>query len=168
MVTADYLPTEEDYRYMGRALELGGVALENSTTPVGAVLVHTPSGQVWEGSNREFCDDDLLAHPEMIVYTQAQEVLGRDLSECALYTPTETCLGCSYFVVDKGNLGALYIGALRNQLQFFRSKRDNPDKPDMHDILRTSRRSFTVVTGLMRAEAEALLRPENNVHHQVS
>lgn len=165
MTTADYEPTPQDYKYMGRAIELGRRAIDEKTTPVGAVLVHTPTDEVWEASNREFCDDDLLAHPEILVYEQAKLGLGRDLSECALYTVAETCLGCTYFVVDKGNLGALYLGALRSELEFFRTKKDNPTKPDMDSILSTSRRSFVVVRGLMRAEASKLLIPENRVHH---
>ena len=161
IVSQDYEPTSDDYRYMARAVELGKIACENQTTPLGSVLVHLPSGKTWEATNTEFIDDDLTGHPEVTAYKEAQPEVGRDLSKCALYTVGEPCVGCSY-LLDKGNLGMLYVGAFRSDVDFFRKREVN-----MNRIFSESRRSFVVVRGLMIAEAKELLQAKNNIHHRV-
>lgn len=156
-----YTPTEEDIIHMSLAVGLGRTALERGDTPIGAVLVDNKSGQVWEAGNDEFTSQDLRGHPEERVYRAAQATLGRDLSTSTLYTVGEPCVGCSYFI-DKGQIGALFIGARRKDVDFFRKR-----EVDMDRIFAESRRSFIVVDGLLKAEALDLLKPENNVHHRV-
>lgn len=162
ITTQDYVPTAEDYKHMGRAVELGKAALAKGTTPVGTVLVEERTGETWEACNTEFSEDDLMGHPEMLAYRQAQPSIGRDLSTSAMYTVAEPCIACSY-IIDKGNLGTLYVGAFRAEVDFFR-----PREITMDPIFKDSRRSFTVVRGLMNKEALELLRPENNIHHRFS
>ena len=158
IVTRDYEPTLADYQRMSRALELGHIARESGNTPVGTVLVHEVTGTAWEASNTEFSEQDLKGHPEEKAYDQAKAVVGRDLSQCNMYTVAEPCVGCSYWI-DKGRIGTLFIGALREELTFFRDREVN-----MNRIFGESRRSLTVVRGLMAIEAKELLRPENNIH----
>ncbi len=171
MTTRDYRPTDEDIERMSRANELGARAARLGTTPVGAVLIHPASGGYWEAMNREFTDGDVTAHPEFGVYSQFRNdlpELGLDMSGCALYSNVEACVGCSYFFVKKPKLGALYLGVLYEEVEFFRTRKDTPGKTHMNDILRFSRHPHMVVTGLLRDEAKKLFVPENNVHHRLT
>lgn len=164
VTTYDYIPTDDDLYFMERAVKRGYNSRDSITTPVGAVLVDLDTEESWEGENTEFSEDDIFGHPEVqaVMSAQKEGKVGRDLSRFVLYCVSEPCYGCTYFTVDKPNLGRLYIGALRKDVKFFRHK-----PPDLDFILRNSRRSFTVVSGLLKVDAQELLQPQNNVHSLV-
>ncbi len=88
-------------RYMERALELAEQAAKLGEVPVGAVIVHKPSGRIiGEGYNRRELDRSPLAHAEILAIQQASETLGgwRLIDSC-LYVTLEPCPMCAGAIV---------------------------------------------------------------------
>lgn len=153
----DYVPTDDDCRYMDMALEQAGEAMRGGDSPIGATLV-TPAG-VYVAQTTEFREGNLLGHAELNAIKQAQEERGRFLGQCVLYTTAEPCVMCSY-ALDKGQLGMLVVAATREDAPDFFRKRSTT----LHDIWGESRRTLTVVRGLRRVEAARLLTANAKRH----
>lgn len=89
-------PTDDDRRFLRRAIELGReVAMDQGTAgPFGCVVVK--DGEiVAEGANRVIRDADPTAHGEMVAIRAASRALGtHDLDGCTLYTSSEPCPMC--------------------------------------------------------------------------
>ncbi len=89
-------PTEEDRRFMRRAIELGReVAIDQGTAgPFGCVVVK--DGEIIaEGANRVIVDADPTAHGEMVALRAACRALGTHLLDgCTVYTSSEPCPMC--------------------------------------------------------------------------
>lgn len=151
-----YAPTFQDNEMMGIAIDQAREAFEAGDNPIGCVYV-TPEGK-YPAQTREFRDNNLEAHAEKLGYSMIQGAVGRDLSGSILYTTAEPCYGCAY-MLDKGNIGMLFIAADKKDAPgFFR----NPDTLDK--IWSGSRRQLTVVRGLRKVEAIELLTAESKRH----
>lgn len=89
-----YVPEPQ---YMKRALELATQAASIGEVPVGAVVVHKPTGQIiGEGYNRRETDHSPLAHAEVLAIAQASKTLGGwRLVQSALYVTLEPCPMCA-------------------------------------------------------------------------
>ncbi|MFR2934546.1 MAG: deaminase [Ruminococcus sp.] len=71
---AEFIP---DPAMMQRALELADEAAALEEVPVGAVIVHKPTGRIiGEGYNRRETDRSPLAHAEIMAIDQASRTLG--------------------------------------------------------------------------------------------
>lgn len=90
----DFIPEQ---RYMRRALELAAHAATFEEVPVGAVIVHKPTGEIiGEGYNRRETERSPLAHAEIMAIDQASRRLGGwRLLHCALYVTLEPCPMCA-------------------------------------------------------------------------
>ena len=91
---AEFIP---DPAMMQRALELADEAATLEEVPVGAVIVHKPTGRIiGEGYNRRETDRSPLAHAEIIAIDQASRTLGGwRLLDSVLYVTLEPCPMCA-------------------------------------------------------------------------
>ncbi|MGN1403777.1 MAG: tRNA adenosine(34) deaminase TadA [Ruminococcus sp.] len=90
----EFVPEQQ---YMERALELAALAASMGEVPVGAVVVHKPTGRiVGEGYNRRETDRSPLAHAEIMAIQEASRTLGGwRLVDSALYVTLEPCPMCA-------------------------------------------------------------------------
>lgn len=153
----DYVASQRDCEMMDLALAEAEKAAAAGDSPIGAVLVHPYHG-VFPAHTTEFEDKDLLGHAEQNAYKAAQANVGRDLGECVLYTTAEPCFQCAY-MLDKGGLGALHVAAMRNDAPGFFRRKDV-----VESVWGGSRRNLTVISGLRKARAVALLTEDNKKH----
>ena len=91
---AEFIP---DPAMMQRALELADEAAALEEVPVGAVIVHKPTGRIiGEGYNRRETDRSPLAHAEIMAIDQASRTLGGwRLLDSDLYVTLEPCPMCA-------------------------------------------------------------------------
>ena len=91
---AEFIP---DPAMMQRALELADEAAVLEEVPVGAVIVHKPTGRIiGEGYNRRETDRSPLAHAEIMAIDQASRILGGwRLLDSVLYVTLEPCPMCA-------------------------------------------------------------------------
>lgn len=91
---AEFIP---DPAMMQRALELADEAAALEEVPVGAVIVHKPTGRIiGEGYNRRETDRSPLAHAEIMAIDQASCTLGGwRLLDSVLYVTLEPCPMCA-------------------------------------------------------------------------
>ena len=91
---AEFIP---DPAMMQRALELADEAAALEEVPVGAVIVHKPTGRIiGEGYNRRETDRSPLAHAEIMAIDQASHTLGGwRLLDSVLYVTLEPCPMCA-------------------------------------------------------------------------
>ncbi len=97
---------------MSLALEEARAAAGREEVPIGAVVVHAPTGRVLaKAGNRniELCDP--TAHAEVLAIREACRALGEyRLPECDLYVTLEPCPMCAA-AIGFARLRALYFGA---------------------------------------------------------
>lgn len=98
--------------YMARALAQAESAARSGEVPVGAVVMHAPSGRILaESGNRVETDCDPTAHAEMLVIRAAARVLGAPrLVDCDLYVTLEPCAMCAQAIAH-ARLRRLVFGA---------------------------------------------------------
>lgn len=91
---AEFIP---DPAMMQRALELADEAAALEEVPVGAVIVHKPTGRIiGEGYNRRETDRSPMAHAEIMAIDQASRTLGGwRLLDSVLYVTLEPCPMCA-------------------------------------------------------------------------
>ena len=91
---AEFIP---DPAMMQRALELADEAAALEEVPVGAVIVHKPTGRIiGEGYNRRETERSPLAHAEIMAIDQASRTLGGwRLLDSVLYVTLEPCPMCA-------------------------------------------------------------------------
>ena len=109
------------------ALEEAKKAAERDEVPVGAVLVHSETGEVAaRGGNRSIENADPSAHAEMLVIRELCDKLGvQRLPEYDLYVTLEPCTMCagliSFARIRKLVFGTFDVkgGAVVNGAKFF-------------------------------------------------
>lgn len=103
---------DERISYMREALKLAEEAFARGEVPVGAVVVHRPTGEViGRGYNLREYGKNSLAHAELIAIDQASKRLGGwRLVGCDLYVTLEPCPMCTGAVVCS-RIENLYFGA---------------------------------------------------------
>jgi tRNA(adenine34) deaminase len=87
---------------MREALDLARAAAEAGEVPIGAVVVHDPTGRVvGRGFNRRLLDHDPTAHAEIVAMREAGRALGHwRLLDCTLYVTLEPCPMCAGAIVN--------------------------------------------------------------------
>lgn len=113
--------------FMSHALDAAGAALNRGEVPVGAVVVHHPSGRiVARAGNMVEARNDPTAHAEILVLRQAGLALGSTrLTECDLYVTLEPCTMCAG-AIAQARIRRVYYGAsdpkggaVENGVRFF-------------------------------------------------
>ncbi len=104
-----YIP---DRRYMERALELAETAAQAGEIPVGAVIVHKPTGEIiGEGYNKRESVKSPLAHAELMAIEAASKRLGGwRIVDSVMYVTLEPCPMCSGGIIH-GRLDHIVFGA---------------------------------------------------------
>jgi len=91
--------SEQDFRFMRRAIELAHVADSHDEIPVGAVVV-CDGKIVGEGFNQSIMNNDPSAHAEMMAIRDAGKNLQNyRLLDCTLYVTLEPCPMCAGLLV---------------------------------------------------------------------
>jgi tRNA(adenine34) deaminase len=87
---------------MREALDLARTAAGAGEVPIGAVVVHDPTGRVvGRGFNRRLLDHDPTAHAEILATREAGRSLGHwRLLDCTLYVTLEPCPMCAGAIVN--------------------------------------------------------------------
>lgn len=97
---------------MKRALAAARAAADAGEVPVGAVLVHAPSGRILAvAGNRVEADRDPTAHAEMLAIREAARRQGEPrLVDCDLYVTLEPCAMCAQAIAH-ARIRRLVFGA---------------------------------------------------------
>jgi tRNA(adenine34) deaminase len=97
---------------MALAIEEAKAALGHGDVPIGAVIVHEPSGRIiGRGHNRREIDQDPTAHAEILALRQAAGALGHwRVLDCTMYVTLEPCAMCAGALVN-ARLGRVVYGA---------------------------------------------------------
>lgn len=97
---------------MARALAAARAAAEAGEVPVGAVVVHAPSGRLLAAAgNRVEADRDPTAHAEMLAIRAAARAMGEPrLPDCDLYVTLEPCAMCAQAIAH-ARIRRLVFGA---------------------------------------------------------
>ena len=98
--------------YMQHALDAAGAALNRDEVPVGAVIVHYPSGRiVARAGNMTHSGNDPTSHAEILALRQAGMAVGSSrLKECDMYVTLEPCTMCAG-AISHARIRRLYYGA---------------------------------------------------------
>jgi tRNA(adenine34) deaminase len=86
---------------MRMALAEAQAAADADDVPIGALIVHDPSGEViGRGRNRREADNDPTAHAEIVALRDAARRLGQwRVLDCTLYVTLEPCPMCAGAIV---------------------------------------------------------------------
>jgi len=101
-----------DKCYMERALELAEYAASLGEVPVGAVIVHKPTGNIiGEGWNKRESDKSPLAHAELMAIENASKKLGGwRIVDSEMYVTLEPCPMCAGAIIH-AKLDRVIFGA---------------------------------------------------------
>jgi tRNA(adenine34) deaminase len=105
----EYIPSEDDLRFMRLALALAQKSAAMEEVPVGAVVVHRGE-VVGEGYNRIEELDDATTHAELLALREASSKLGRRLNDCTIYCTVEPCAMCAGAMI-LARIGRVVFGA---------------------------------------------------------
>jgi len=113
---------KEDRQYLECAMEEAKKAYEETTYPVGAVIVDPYGKIIGRGRNHVYSKGDFTRHAEMEAIRDAGELLMQkpNLNACTLYTTMEPCLMCS---------GAILLAGIKRVIWVL-------DSDDCHGVLR--------------------------------
>jgi len=98
--------------FMNHALDSAGGAYKRDEVPVGAVVVHVPTGRiVGRAGNNTLSRNDPTGHAEILALRQAGLALGTArLTDCDLYVTLEPCAMCAG-AISHARIRRLYYGA---------------------------------------------------------
>jgi tRNA(adenine34) deaminase len=137
---------------MRHALAEAEAAMRAGEVPIGAIVVHEPTGRIiGRGHNRREADADPTAHAEIVALRQAARELGHwRLLDCALIVTLEPCPMCAGAIVNARVPRLIYgcadpkAGAVRTLYRLCEDERLN------HRVL--------VQDGVLADECAAILR----------
>lgn len=152
MTTLDTPKPADHARWMREALAEAVLAAAEGEVPIGAVVVHEPTGRIiGRGRNRREADHDPTAHAEVLALREAGRSLGHwRVLDCTLYVTLEPCPMCAGAMVNARLPKVVYgcddpkAGAVRTLYQIGEDARLN--------------HRFETVSGVMGEESAELLR----------
>lgn len=138
-------------RYMERALELAKYAASLGEVPVGAVIVHKPTGNIiGEGWNSREGDRSPLAHAEIMAIDNASRKLqGWRIVDSEIYVTLEPCPMCAGAIIN-AKLDRVIFGAYDDKSGSVCSVQKMFAMPYNHKP--------EIYEGLMEAECKEVLR----------
>lgn len=101
---------------MNLAMIYANDALHTGNPPVGAFLVDNEHNHSWGQGTNDHRSNNLLDHAEIIIYQEAQPVVGRDLSNCTLVTTADPCVRCASIYAE-GGIGKIIVAAQRDHIR---------------------------------------------------
>ncbi len=112
MSIVEMADSSPESRYMKRALELAEYAASLGEVPVGAVIVHKPTGNIiGEGWNSREGDRSPLAHAELMAIDNASKRLhGWRIVDSEMYVTLEPCPMCAGAIIN-AKLDRVIFGA---------------------------------------------------------
>ncbi len=142
--------SEEDTRWMRRALALAEEAAAVGEVPVGAVVV-AGGVELGAGRNRREEDQDPMAHAELLALQAAARRMGSwRLTGATLYVTLEPCAMCAGALVN-GRVDRLVFGAADPKAGYCGSLGDLVRDPRLNHRL-------AVTAGVLDAECGRVLR----------
>jgi len=95
------LLTQLHRKWMSLAIAQARLASDAGDVPIGCVVVHEPSGEIFEGHNRREQDQDPAAHAEIVAMRRAAAALKSwRLVDCTLVVTLEPCPMCAGAIVN--------------------------------------------------------------------
>jgi tRNA(Arg) A34 adenosine deaminase TadA len=144
--------TEQDRRFMRRAIELSAVSslVEKAGGPFGAVIVDKDGNIVAEGTNRVIAENDPTWHAEMEAIREASKKTGRfKLSGCTLYSSAECCPMCAAAAYWSGIDRIFYAATCSDALKYG----DFDDQMIYNELSKRSTERSIPATQMLRNEA---------------
>lgn len=143
---------DPDGVWMGQAIAQARQAEAHDDVPIGAVVLHEPTGQLIAAEhNRREVDTDPTAHAEVLALREAAKHLGTwHLEDCTLYVTLEPCTMCAGALV-LARLGKVVIGADDPKAGAVGALYDVPRDPRLNHAVE-------VVRGVRAQECGDLLR----------
>ncbi len=94
---ANGMTSAPELSFLHTAIQTAQAAALHGEVPVGAVLVHGPSGRILAvAGNETEARRDVSAHAELLAIRAAAQILGETrLPECDLYVTLEPCAMCA-------------------------------------------------------------------------
>jgi tRNA(Arg) A34 adenosine deaminase TadA len=120
--------TDEDLRFLRRAIELAREARADGRHPFGSLIVNERGETVTEARNNAVRPKgDPTQHAEMLACGQAARLLPEaELRTCTLYTSTEPCAMCAGAIYWTGIGRVVFALAESRLLEFTGSDAENP------------------------------------------
>lgn len=113
--------------WMNQALKLAQEAGENGDVPVGAVITDENNQLIAQASNRKHRDQNPTSHAEILVISQASQILKTwHLNHCNLYVTLEPCPMCTGAIIQ-ARIGLLIYGADDSKTGTIRTVFNLPD-----------------------------------------
>jgi len=141
--------SEEDIRFLRRAIELAARALGEGRHPFGALIVNGRGETIVEARNNAVRPaGDPTQHAEMLACRAvARKMTEAEMAECTLYTSTEPCAMCAGAIYWVGVGRVVYALSEQGLARYTGSAEENPtlDLPCRKVFARGQRR--VVVAG---------------------
>jgi len=148
--------TEQDLKFLRRAIELAREARADGRHPFGSLIVNERGEVVVEALNNAVRPKgDPTQHAETVACAAAGKLLGdAELARCTLYTSTEPCAMCAGAIYWTGIGRVVFALAETGLLQLTGSHEENPtlDLP-CREVFARGQRKVEVVGPLLEDEA---------------
>ena len=156
----------EDFRVMGRALDLARQAESESEIPVGAVIVDAAGKIAGEGWNRPVADCDPTGHAEIVaIRNAAREAENYRLPGATLYSTLEPCVMCAGAIV-LARVDRLVFAARDLRFGAVRSKFALADSALLNHRVNVEEGLRAAEAGELIAEFFRRSRQKNSLHAQ--
>lgn len=137
-----------------RCIQLAEQALAAGELPFGSVVVQGDL-VIAEAYNTTIQTNDVTNHAEVLVLKQAQAKLGKDLSDCTIYSNCEPCAMCA-FLIRELHVGTVVFGTKSPIMGGYSRWKILQDEK-----LETLSRFYTtppeIIAGLLKDETDLLL-----------
>jgi len=148
--------SEDDLKFLRRAIELAARARGEGRHPFGAVMVNARGETVVEARNNAVRPSgDPTQHAEMLACRAvARKMTEADLAECTLYSSTEPCAMCAGAIYWVGLGRVVYALSEQGLARYTGSHEENPtlDLP-CREVFARGQRRVVVAGPAMEEEA---------------
>lgn len=134
--------TDDDERFLRRAVELAAAGRAAGDAPFGSLLVGPDGAVLAEDHNTVLSDGDISAHPELkLARWAARELDPATAAATTLYTSCQPCGMCTG-AIDRSGLGRVVFALSNEQLEVLKPSGGFPrvrqDGPALFDEARAA------------------------------
>jgi tRNA(Arg) A34 adenosine deaminase TadA len=134
--------TDDDERFLRRAVELAAAGRAAGDAPFGSLLVGPDGAVLAEDHNTVLSDGDITAHPELkLARWAARELDPATAAATTLYTSCQPCGMCAG-AIDRSGLGRVVFALSNEQLEDLKPSGGFPhvrqDGPALYDEARAA------------------------------